>query len=42
MQEHILKNGFRRCGIIHLQENGEPRIAYELLPEQTCTESENA
>lgn len=42
MQEHILKNGFRRCGIIHLRENGEPRIAYELLPEQTCTESENA
>lgn len=28
IMQHILeKNGFRRCGIIHL-ENGDPRIAY--------------
>lgn len=32
MQALILKNGFQRCGIIHLQESGDPRIAYELLP----------
>ena len=28
MQRQIEKNGFRQCGIIHL-ENGSPRIAYQ-------------
>ncbi|MBR2636832.1 MAG: GNAT family N-acetyltransferase [Oscillospiraceae bacterium] len=28
MQKCVLKNGFVRCGIIHL-ENGDPRIAYQ-------------
>ena len=31
MRERILRNGFQECGIIYL-ENGDPRIAYELLP----------
>lgn len=30
MQHLILGNGFRRCGIIHIQD-GSPRIAYEKL-----------
>lgn len=31
VMQHLLdKNGFTRCGIIHL-ENGDPRIAYERL-----------
>lgn len=30
MQKAIAKQGFSRCGIIHL-ENGSPRIAYDLL-----------
>ena len=28
MQRHILSKGFKRCGIIYL-ENGDPRIAYQ-------------
>ena len=32
MQKAIAKQGFRRSGIIHL-ENGSPRIAYDLLVE---------
>ena len=32
MQEAILRNGFKRCGIIKLADNGEPRIAYQKLP----------
>lgn len=31
MQKAIAKQGFRRAGIIYLQ-NGDPRIAYDLLP----------
>ena len=31
MRERITRNGFQECGIIYL-ENGDPRIAYELLP----------
>ena len=31
MRERIADNGFRECGIIYL-ENGDPRIAFELLP----------
>lgn len=31
MQRALEKNGFTRCGIIHL-ENGEPRIAYQKPP----------
>lgn len=30
MQRAVVKQGFRRCGIIHLA-NGSPRIAYEML-----------
>lgn len=30
MQRALEKNGFTRCGIIHL-ENGEPRIAYQSI-----------
>jgi len=33
MQSAVAKQGFRRSGIIHL-ENGSPRIAYDLLIEQ--------
>lgn len=34
MQHVLEKNGFVRCGIIHL-ENGDPRIAYQYVrPEQ--------
>ena len=32
LQKAIAKQGFRRSGIIHL-ENGSPRIAYDLLVE---------
>jgi hypothetical protein len=32
MQRTILNNGFKRCGIIYL-ENGDPRIAYQLTDE---------
>lgn len=32
MQHVILKHGFTRCGIIHL-ENGDPRIAYQYSKE---------
>lgn len=32
MQRAIAKQGFQRCGIIHLA-NGSPRIAYDLLVE---------
>ncbi len=32
MQRALAKNGFRRCGIIHLA-NGDPRIAYQKLAE---------
>ncbi len=28
MQNSLIKNGFQRCGIIHLQ-NGDPRIAFQ-------------
>ena len=31
MQHIVTKNGFQYCGIIYL-ENGDPRLAYELLP----------
>ena len=34
MQHLLCKNGFQRCGIIHL-EDGAPRIAYERLPSDT-------
>lgn len=33
MQRAVVKQGFRRSGIIHL-ENGSPRIAYDLLTEE--------
>ena len=33
MQRAVAKYGFRRCGIIYL-ENGSPRIAYDLLTEE--------
>jgi len=33
MQRAVAKQGFRRSGIIHL-ENGSPRIAYDLLTEE--------
>ena len=33
MQKAVLKYGFRRSGIIHL-EDGDPRIAYDLLVEE--------
>lgn len=33
MQHAVAKQGFRRSGIIHL-ENGSPRIAYDLLVEE--------
>lgn len=33
MQHVVEKNGFRRCGIIYL-ENGDPRIAYQWSEEQ--------
>lgn len=33
MQHVIEKNGFKKCGIIHLK-NGSPRIAYEYIAEQ--------
>lgn len=33
MQHVVVKNGFRRCGIIFL-ENGDPRIAYQWSKEQ--------
>ena len=32
MQNALVKNGFSRCGIIHL-ENGDPRIAYQRCEE---------
>ncbi len=32
MQRALAKNGFLRCGIIHL-ENGDPRIGYQLVSE---------
>ena len=28
MQDLLRKNGFQYCGVIHLAENGEPRLAY--------------
>lgn len=31
MQRALAREGFQRCGIIHL-ENGDPRIAYQLSP----------
>lgn len=34
MQGAILKNGFRRCGVIHL-ENGDPRVAFDWV-KRTC------
>ncbi len=34
MQHVVTKHGFRYCGVIYL-ENGDPRLAYELLPEET-------
>lgn len=33
MQHVVTKNGFKRCGIIYL-ENGDPRIAYQWSEEQ--------
>ena len=33
MQHVVEKNGFRRCGVIYL-ENGDPRIAYQWSKEQ--------
>ena len=33
MQHAVIRQGFRRSGIIHL-ENGSPRIAYDLLTEE--------
>ena len=31
IMQHVLeKNGFRKCGIIHLA-NGDPRLAYEKM-----------
>ena len=30
MQHLIIKNGFRKCGIIHIAD-GSPRIAYEKI-----------
>lgn len=33
MQKAVTKQGFRRCGIIHIAD-GSPRIAYDLLAEE--------
>lgn len=32
MQHLLLKHGFQYCGIIHLQSNGEERLAYQSCP----------
>ncbi len=34
MQHTLLKNGFRYCGIIHVEEDDDPRYAYEKYPER--------
>ena len=31
MQHIVLKNGFKRCGIIYVHENKSPRIAFEFI-----------
>ncbi len=42
MQRTLLKNGFRYCGIIHLQ-NGDERLAYQRTERTSaCTWEENA
>ena len=33
MQSFLEKNGFVRCGVIHVVEDNDPRLAYEKLPE---------
>ncbi|MCI8335407.1 MAG: GNAT family N-acetyltransferase [Lachnospiraceae bacterium] len=33
MQNLLKKNGFVYCGIIHVEEDDDPRLAYEKLPE---------
>ena len=33
MQRLLTKLGFRYCGIIHVEEDDDPRLAYEKLPD---------
>ena len=38
MQNLLKKNGFVYCGIIHVEEDNDPRLAYEKLEKRESTD----